>query len=178
MNLHLRRGGTSSRPRATANGAHVRLHRHYNRVRSLLTSDEPRCLIVGAGDTGESMLRQIHRTRTGSYEVVGFLDDDRLKHGLSIHGVPVLGGTDSVRSICEQQEVAELLIAVPSLPPKRLRQIVKHLHGLRIRFRMVASMKPVIEDDVAFSRTPPVDYLAALSRWLEAIRPSASIPPG
>ena len=115
MDSRLRRGGTSSRRQATANGAHVYLYRHCRRVRALLTSSQPRCLIVGAGDTGESILRQIHRTRAGSYEVVGFLDDDRSKHGLSIHGVPVLGGTDSVRSICEQQEVAELLVAVPSL---------------------------------------------------------------
>lgn len=98
--------------------------------------------------------------------------DDDSKHGLSIHGVPVLGGTDLVRSICEQQEVAELLIAAPNLPTKRLRQIIQPLQGMRIRFRMIASMKSVIESGVAVSWTravAPTDYPTSINQWLAAI---------
>ena len=63
-----------------------------------------RFLIVGAGDAGEALLREIMRMRVEQYDVVGFIDDDRKKIGRSIHGVPVLGGVDSI-----PQQAQELL---------------------------------------------------------------------
>ena len=50
-----------------------------------------RFLIVGAGNAGEALLREIHRMHVTQYEVIGFIDDDPLKQGINIHGIPVSG---------------------------------------------------------------------------------------
>ncbi|HSV27730.1 MAG TPA: hypothetical protein VLH60_07540, partial [Sedimentisphaerales bacterium] len=46
-----------------------------------------RLVIIGAGDAGEALLREIHRMKKNLYEVIGFLDDNPAKHGMSIHGI-------------------------------------------------------------------------------------------
>ncbi|MHB9020104.1 MAG: nucleoside-diphosphate sugar epimerase/dehydratase, partial [Minisyncoccota bacterium] len=68
----------------------IRLTRNW-RYRS--KTEQSRMLIFGAGDLGEAVLRDLQRN-PGSHTIVGFLDDNALKHGRSIHGVPVLGGRD------------------------------------------------------------------------------------
>lgn len=70
-----------------------------------------RMLIFGAGDLGEAVLRDIQRT-PGGHRVVGFLDDNALKHNRSIHGVPVLGGRDKIAEVIQKKEVDEVLVAV------------------------------------------------------------------
>ena len=70
-----------------------------------------RMLIFGAGDLGEAVLRDLQRN-PGQYRVVGFLDDNPLKIGRSIHGVPVLGGRDKIAAVIQKKEVDEVLVAV------------------------------------------------------------------
>ena len=60
---------------------------------------QTRVLIVGAGAAGEKILREIFENYQIHYEVVGFIDDDPVKQGRSIHGVPVLGHLDDMHKI-------------------------------------------------------------------------------
>jgi len=73
--------------------------------------DASRMLIFGAGDLGEAVLRDMQRN-PGTHRVVGFLDDNALKHGRSIHGVPVLGGRDKIAEVIKSKQVDEVLVAV------------------------------------------------------------------
>ena len=75
------------------------------------TGPSSRMLIFGAGDLGEAVLRDMQRN-PGSHRVVGFLDDNALKHGRSIHGVPVLGGRDKIAEVIKAKQVDEVLVAV------------------------------------------------------------------
>lgn len=75
------------------------------------TGPSSRMLIFGAGDLGEAVLRDMQRN-PGTHRVVGFLDDNALKHGRSIHGVPVLGGRDKIAEVIKSKQVDEVLVAV------------------------------------------------------------------
>ncbi|MDD2806210.1 MAG: nucleoside-diphosphate sugar epimerase/dehydratase [Elusimicrobiales bacterium] len=87
----------------------IRATRH---IRYKTEGENPsRMLIFGAGDLGEVVLRDIQRN-PGGRRVVGFLDDNALKHGRSIHGVPVLGGRDKIADVIKRKEVDEVLVAV------------------------------------------------------------------
>src|SRR5690606_26260165 len=68
-------------------------------------ADQRRVLIVGAGDSGEMLLREMLKTMRERYQAVGFVDDDSLKLGLQIHGVPVLGQIADVRQIIAQHAI-------------------------------------------------------------------------
>jgi FlaA1/EpsC-like NDP-sugar epimerase len=64
-----------------------------------------RLLIIGAGDAGEKMLREIRDNPRLSYEAVGFLDDDHRKKGMRIHGVPVLGSVPRIHDMAYRDEM-------------------------------------------------------------------------
>ena len=73
-----------------------------------------RALVVGAGNAGELLAREIGRDPELSYELVGFVDDDPRKIGRLIHGFEVLGSIDKLPLICRANDVEEVLIAMPS----------------------------------------------------------------
>ena len=75
-----------------------------------------RVLIVGAGDGGRLLLREIVRNPQLAMSPVGFVDDDPLKQRVRIDGVKVLGATDQLPRILDEAEPDEMLIAIPSAP--------------------------------------------------------------
>jgi len=82
-----------------------------------------RILIIGAGDAGTGVLRELQRHPELGIAAVGFLDDDPAKHGREAYGVPVLGPTDAVGRAVRENGVSEVLIAIPSAPAHELRRI-------------------------------------------------------
>jgi len=89
--------------------------------RSLSTK---RALIVGAGDAGTSLARSLLEEKTSPYTPVGFLDDDRNKWGLVIHGIRVVGGRRQLRRAVESLNATAVLIAVPSTGGPFVRETV------------------------------------------------------
>ncbi len=145
-------------------GARIVVRLYHEEVRPVSTIGQQTCLIIGAGDTGEALLREILRMQVDRYRVIGFLDDDASKHGSYIHGVPVLGAIDQVREMCQQHEVDELLLALPGAPQKRLRHIVEQAQGLNVLFRTIPAMEAVIEGQVTVSQIRNVDIKDLLGR--------------
>ena len=83
-----------------------------------------RLLIIGAGDAGEKILREIKSNPDFKYTIVGFLDDQAVKVGKIIHGVKVLDKTKNLMSVVEEYGVDEILIAIPSASSESMRRIV------------------------------------------------------
>ena len=79
----------------------------------LRQGDLTRVVIVGAGDTGELVLRAMTRSRTRAYRVVGFLDDDQAKQNRAIHGVRVLGPAASLRDVVKRERIDEVVVTTP-----------------------------------------------------------------
>ena len=80
-------------------------------------------LIIGAGDAGQLMVREMQRNRQLHYTPIGFVDDDPRKRGDRIHGVRVLGTTDELAHLLRDNKPDEVLIAIPSAPG-RVRQMI------------------------------------------------------
>jgi FlaA1/EpsC-like NDP-sugar epimerase len=80
-------------------------------------------LIIGAGNAGEMMLRDIIRRNDKEFRPIGFLDDDPAKRGTSIHGVKVLGKTDNLEKVIREQNVQAVIIAIPTLNHQLLRKL-------------------------------------------------------
>ena len=79
-----------------------------------ITKSGGRTLIVGAGDSGEQILRSILQGPKGRYNPIGFVDDSSFKRKTIIHGIPVLGGIGDMRHIIEQKEITTMIIALPT----------------------------------------------------------------
>jgi FlaA1/EpsC-like NDP-sugar epimerase len=97
---------------------------------------EPRrTLIVGAGDAGELVAREIVRSRTAEQTLAGFVDDDPAKLGLVIHGARVLGSTQDIPDLVEAKGVDDILIAIPSADGRAMRRVydICDRTGARVR---------------------------------------------
>ena len=96
-----------------------------------------RALIVGAGSTGDLLLRDLLRSGEHEYEVVGFVDDNPRKTGTSIGGRPVLGRLEELPAIVRARSVDTLLFAIPRLPPPRLREILDRCADLKLKYKIL-----------------------------------------
>lgn len=83
----------------------------------------PRVAIIGAGDLADRRMREIKLTEGAKINVVCFVDDDRDKIGLTLHGLPILGPLDRLQEICHAQRIRMLILAVPDLPHRKLQEI-------------------------------------------------------
>jgi FlaA1/EpsC-like NDP-sugar epimerase len=127
-----------------------------------------RFLIVGAGNAGESLLRELHRMQIEQYDIIGFIDDDPAKKGVNIHGIPVLGNVDELPKICKDNNIEEIAIAMPSATPRELRKVVQICEGAKIRFRTVPSVADIASGRFRVSQIRDVEINDLLGR--EAIQ--------
>jgi len=89
------------------------------------TAAEGRVLIYGAGDGGVLVLRELRNNAQLGRDVVGFVDDDPGKFRTRIHGVPVLGGVDTLAELLERHDVTEVVIATDKVTADRLARVTE-----------------------------------------------------
>ncbi|MCK4959507.1 MAG: polysaccharide biosynthesis protein, partial [Planctomycetes bacterium] len=123
-----------------------------------------RFVVVGAGDAGEALVRELSRMKTEQYNVIGFIDDDPVKQGTNIHGVSVLGTVDNLPEICATNKIDEIAIAMPSATPQQLRHVVQICQGTKIRFRTVPSITDIASGKLRVSQIRDVDINDLLGR--------------
>jgi FlaA1/EpsC-like NDP-sugar epimerase len=82
-------------------------------------------LIVGAGDGGKLLLREMQRNLSWSFLPVAFVDDDPRKIGARIHGVPVIGAIDDIPTIVDREAINVVVIAIPSAADATLNRIAE-----------------------------------------------------
>ena len=121
-------------------------------------------IIIGAGNCGENLLREIHNNSSIKYNVCGFLDDDSGKNGRKIHGVAVLGKIDQLDQIINSTGAKEVIIAIPSATPKRMREIVELCKQCGIRHKTVPNMGELINGKVSINSVRNVEYRDLLGR--------------
>jgi len=123
-----------------------------------------RILIVGAGDAGTMILREIKNNPALPYKVIGFIDDDRAKQGRTIQGVPVIGTRYDIQHFVRRYKIGEVIIAIPSAPGNELRNIVMECKKVKVIFKTVPSLSEVITDTVSLSQLKEVDVEDLLRR--------------
>ncbi|MDP3732103.1 MAG: hypothetical protein Q8R31_03600 [Candidatus Omnitrophota bacterium] len=94
-------------------------------------------LIFGAGDAGESVVREIKRNKALNYNPIGFIDDNPSKVGYKIQGVPVLGTREQIKDLVQAQNIEEVIIAIPSLDAEIFYDIVKICRDSGVSYRKI-----------------------------------------
>jgi FlaA1/EpsC-like NDP-sugar epimerase len=82
-----------------------------------------RVAIIGAGAIGEQILIDLMKHKEEGIDPVCFLDDNRQKHGLDIHGIPVLGSPEILTEIKERAQISEIILTLPPTASKRIKEI-------------------------------------------------------
>lgn len=123
-----------------------------------------RVLIVGAGDAGSLVARELGKHAEMGYEPVGFLDDDPRKQGLRVHGLPVLGTRQALPDVVARLGVAEVLIAMPSAPGRVIREIVEACRELPVKIRTLPGMYELVNGSVSVKQIRDVQIEDLLGR--------------
>jgi len=127
-------------------------------------AETKRLLIIGAGNGGEKIYREIHNNDRLQYTVIGFLDDDLTKVGRKIHGVPVLGRIKDIKKIAKKLNADEALIAIPSATSEQMRKILTHCRKSGIKFKTIPGIGELINGKVTVNTIREVDYRDLLGR--------------
>jgi len=127
-------------------------------------SDFKNLLIIGAGDCGEKIYREIRDNARLRYNVVGFLDDDKAKRGMKIHSIPVLGEIEDIGSVAKKIRADEALIAIPSANSDQMFRIVSLCKDSGIRFKTIPGMGELINGRVTVNAIREVAYRDLLGR--------------
>jgi FlaA1/EpsC-like NDP-sugar epimerase len=125
---------------------------------------ERNVLIVGAGDGGRLVLREILRNRELGLRPVGFADDDPRKHGLRMDGVTVRGNTEGdLPRILDETEPDEVIIAIPSAPGSTRARVVRECRKRSVPVRTLPTVFELLQD-----QTPPTP--SSISRQVREVR--------
>ena len=127
-------------------------------------ADGKRILIVGAGDCGEKICREILNNYKLRHYIVGFIDDDPEKLGKKIHGIPVLGFIEEIKKVSQKTRADEVLIAIPSASSGEIRKIIETCKGCGITFKIIPGYGELIDGKVTVNSIREVAYRDLLGR--------------
>ena len=135
-----------------------------------------RVLIVGAGDAGALVVREMMNNPAVGAIPVALVDDDPIKKGGYIHGVRVYGGRSHLADTVRRTRPDEILVAMPSVTPQVLREVVASLEPFRLPIKTLPSMATMLSGRHAINAIRPLaveDLLQRPSRH----RPAVAVEP-
>ena len=104
------------------------------------TSAQKQVLIVGAGDAGAMMAREIEQNDDAVLKIAGFIDDDPRKQGSKLSGFNVLGTTEDIVDICQKRSIDEIIIAMPSVSGDVVRRIAENCRQTGCEVKIMPSL--------------------------------------
>lgn len=125
---------------------------------------QQRIAIVGAGDAGASLAHEFVNQPSRGFKPVMFFDDDKEKHGKRIHGVVVVGAPEQITQMVPPPDIAKVVIAMPTAPAKRVREIVLMMNRLGYKVETLPGLAELASGRVKASRLRPVEVEDLLGR--------------
>lgn len=123
-----------------------------------------RTLIVGAGDAGASIAKELIGSSKLNNELIGFVDKDPAKQNARIFGYPVLGYDDDIQKIVKEKDIEEIIIAIPSAPPSAIRRLSTMCIEVCSEVKTLPGIYQLINGQVSVQRLRNVDVNDLLGR--------------
>lgn len=139
------------------------LYRWY-RDQQTQTQSGKRVLIVGAGQAGEGLIRDLLRSKTEKYSPVAIVDDLNQKQGLEIHGVRVIGKTKDIPEIVSHHDIDLIFIAIPSASSVSMRRVVNYCEKSKVPFSTLPSLADLSSGKVSIQALREVSLEDLLGR--------------
>ncbi|MBN1574893.1 MAG: polysaccharide biosynthesis protein [Deltaproteobacteria bacterium] len=127
-------------------------------------SDMKKIIIIGAGDAGEKLAREITGNKKLKYRLIGFIDDDPRKKGLQIHGIPILGTTENIKKTAFESSVDEAVIAIPSATGADIKRILSLCEDANIKTRTIPGLGELFGDTISVKKIRDISFNDILRR--------------
>lgn len=123
-----------------------------------------RILIVGAGNAGESILREMNKKRDLNYNPVGLIDDDPQKKGQKLHGVKVLGNRKDIPAVVSDYSIDEIIISIPSATNEQIKGIIEYCIESGAKFKTIPALIEIMDGKVSVGQIRDVQMEDLLGR--------------
>ncbi|MCB1304643.1 MAG: polysaccharide biosynthesis protein, partial [Leptospiraceae bacterium] len=123
-----------------------------------------KAIIVGAGRAGEQLFREFKNNPALNIGVVGFIDDEPALRGKYLHGVPVLGGMSSLPRAVRSTGATEILIAIPTITNRKIREIVDSCAELGVHVKRLPDLSSFVTGKVIANQLKAVSPEDLLGR--------------
>ena len=123
-----------------------------------------RVLIVGAGDAGAMILREMQHNPGLGLQAVGFVDDDHAKLHMRIHGVPVLGTREDIPALAKRCRIDQAIIAMPTASGKAIKDTVAFCKEASVSFKTIPGIYELLEGSVSVSQIRDIQLEDLLRR--------------
>ena len=125
-------------------------YRFFRRLRFRLSGNgQQRTMVIGAGDAGALVLREFQSSKFSQNLAVCVIDDDPLKKGRQIMGVPIVGGRDVINKAVEKYNVSEIVLAIPTLSAKVKKEIWDICAHTGCKFKQMPGIYQLANGDVS-----------------------------
>lgn len=121
-------------------------------------NDKQQVLIIGAGDAGYILLKELQQYNADTLEVAGFVDDN--KSGVIISGKKVLATIDEIAEIVEQYQIQLLYFAIPSASKELKKRVFKLIEPLNIKAKMISTSVTTLKENELASRHLPIQDIS------------------
>lgn len=128
------------------------------------TDEKIRVMIVGAGDAGASMIKEMRLHPENRKKVVVAIDDNKAKQGSRILGVKIAGGRQDIRRIAKKYEVDEIIIAIPSASQSQIREIAEECSKTKCKVQILPGLIDLINEKVTVKKLRDIDIEDLLGR--------------
>jgi len=123
-----------------------------------------RVLIVGAGNAGELLVRDMLSDPEYNSRPVAFVDDDPVKQKMKIHGIPVLGATADIKTVADRVGAHEIIVAIPSASTQVKQKVLAGSEGCTVPIKVLPSVKRLLGDPVSLQQVRPMSLEDLLQR--------------
>lgn len=123
-----------------------------------------RVLVIGAGQLGAMLLRDIRDNRRLHYHVVGLIDDDKLKKNQVMCGAKVLGGRNDIERICREKRVEEIVFAIYTLPPAQKKEILEICTKTGCKIKTMPGIEAMLSENFSLNSMRDIDIEDLLER--------------
>ncbi|PEJ40651.1 polysaccharide biosynthesis protein [Bacillus sp. N5-665] len=127
-------------------------------------NDKKRTLIVGAGSAGNMVVRQLLHNKEADLYPIAFVDDDRNKQKLEIYNVPVVGTTNHIQEIVEDNDIEHIIIAIPSLNRSQINEIFEKCRKTKAKTQIVPMLEDLLDGKVSVNEFRDVQVEDLLGR--------------
>ena len=121
-----------------------------------------RLLLLGAGSSGEKIIREVKENPSSTYRIVGLLDDDPSKISTTIHSIPILGKIEDLHTISMSYD--EILICIPTATNTQMRSIVTQCKVVKKPYRTIPTVYELIDKQISINTIREVSMADLLGR--------------
>lgn len=123
-----------------------------------------RILVIGGGDAGAMIIRELKNHSNLRSKPVAIIDDNPIKEGTHINGVPIVGQREDIISVVRKKKIDEIIIAIPSAKRSTIKEIVNECKRTKVKIRIVPGMYELIGGTVNIQSVRDIDIKDILGR--------------